>query len=50
MYYTKHYKRFQNNDVINYEPSYYDLDFVLSKRYTFILSNTRELNRVPTTN
>jgi len=27
----------------------YDLDSVLSKRHTLILSNTRELDRVPTT-
>ena len=27
----------------------YDLDFVLSKRHTLVLSNTRELNRVPNT-
>jgi len=29
---------------------YYDLDPVLSKRHTLVLSNTRELDRVPTTN
>ena len=27
--------------------SCYDLSYVLSKRYTLVLSNTRELNRVP---
>ena len=27
----------------------YNLNFVLSKRHTFILSNIRELNRVPNT-
>ena len=28
----------------------YDLDLVLNKRHTLVLSNTRELDRVPSTN
>ena len=28
---------------------YYDLSSVLSKRHSLVLSNTRELDRVPTT-
>jgi len=33
--------------LINSRTKCYDLSYVLSKRYTLVLSNTRELNRVP---
>jgi len=37
------------NTVSNNKEFCYDLDSVLSKRHTLVLSNTRELNRVFTT-
>ena len=35
-------------DVLE-QPTYYNLSSMLNKRYTLVLSNTRELDEVPST-